>query len=66
MRPVELNSKIPPKQLEKIGFRIGAGGAHTSRTIMLSELTQVMSAVGRDVARQDYATAIIEQNCLGK
>ena len=48
------------------GFRFGAKGTHTSRTMMLAELRQVLSEIPADALRQDYALAIIEENCLFK
>ena len=50
----------------KTGFRFGAKGTHTSRTMMLTELTAAFSAVAPDATREDFAAAIIEGNCLGK
>lgn len=51
---------------EKLGFRFGAKGAHTSRTMMFEELNGVLSAVRGGGSREDYASAIVEGNCLGK
>jgi len=51
---------------ETAGFRLGAKGTHTSRTIMLAELEAVLAAAGADAARADYAAAIVETNCLSK
>ena len=51
---------------EETGFRFGDKGTHTSRTMMLAELTHVLDARPLDAQRQDYAVAIIEDNCLGK
>src|SRR3989339_361084 len=51
---------------EQAGCRFGDKGTHTSRTMMLDELMQVMWATSPDSRRQDYAAAIIEENCLGK
>jgi hypothetical protein len=48
------------------GFRFGDRGTHTSRTIMLTEMTELLGAVPRDAHRDAYATAIIEDNILGK
>lgn len=48
------------------GFRRGAIGTHSSRTIMFDDLSAVLSATLSDAEREDYATAIIETNCLGK
>jgi hypothetical protein len=53
-------------QAEKAGFRFGAKGTHTSRTMMFPELAGVLAASAPDASRSDYATAIIEGNCLGK
>ncbi len=51
---------------EAIGFRFGAKGTHTSRTMMLEELTRVLEATAADARRADYAGAIIDGNCLSK
>lgn len=48
------------------GFRFGHVGTHSSRTMMLEELNSVMLAVPTDAKPQDYASAVIEENCLGK
>jgi len=48
------------------GFRFGNKGTHTSRTMMLSELSQVMVTVTPRSARTVYVSAVIEDNCLGK
>lgn len=48
------------------GFRFGEIGTHTSRTIMLEELTSALAAVRADSKPKDYGAAIIEGNCLGK
>lgn len=56
----------PTREAEAIGFRFGAKGTHTSRTIMLEELTRVLQATVPNARRADYATAIIEGNCLSK
>ncbi len=50
----------------KVGFRFGAKGTHTSRTMMLEELTAVLAAAPEGASREDYAAAIVEGNCLGK
>ena len=42
------------------------GGAHTSRTILLSELTAVLAVVSPDAPQDTYRTAVIEDNVLGK
>lgn len=56
----------PTEQASKAGFRFGAKGTHTSRTMMLSELTAALAAVPERGTRADFSTAIIDGNCLGK
>ena len=48
------------------GFRAGDRGTHTSRTIMLDELSHLFDAAPGDATREDYADTVIEDNCLGK
>ena len=48
------------------GFRSGDRGTHTSRTIMLEELSHLLDAVPGEVSRECYTDAVMEQNCLGK
>jgi hypothetical protein len=50
----------------EVGFRFGAKGTHTSRTMMFDELQQVLTAAPTDAKRQEYASAIIDGNCLSK
>ncbi len=57
---------FPPNQALVWGFRSGDRGTHTSRTIMLDELSHLLDAVPGDASREDYANAIMEDNCLGK
>jgi hypothetical protein len=52
--------------LEEIGFRFGDKGAHTSRTIMLEELTLLLRECPASAARADYTAAVVERNCLAK
>ena len=48
------------------GFRSGDRGTHTSRTIMLDELSHLLDAAPGEVSREGYTDAVMEQNCLGK
>lgn len=52
--------------LEQLGFRFGEKGTHTSRTIMLGELTALVQACPVTATRTEYAVAINEKNCLAK
>ncbi len=56
----------PETELELAGFRFGDKGTHTSRTMMLVELTDLLAALPATATREDYAEAIIEDNVLGK
>ncbi len=49
-----------------VGFRFGAKGTHTSRTIMLAELSALLEATRQAAKRDDYTSAIVELNCLAK
>ncbi len=56
----------PAKEAETVGFRFGAKGTHTSRTMMFEELSLVLEATAPGAKRADYAAAIIDGNCLSK
>lgn len=49
-----------------LGFRLGSKGTHSSRTMMLAELTSVLNAVSAQGSRKDYADAVVDANCLRK
>jgi hypothetical protein len=51
---------------ERVGFRFGARGTHTSRTLMLEDLVSVLGACGGGAGRADYTSAIVDENCLLK
>ena len=51
---------------ESLGFRFGDKGTHTSRTIMLDELSALLPAVPSSGKRAEYAAAIIDDNVLAK
>lgn len=55
-----------PQRMERTGFRFGAKGTHTSRTLMLDELNLVLEVTGHDTRRLGYAAAIVDGNCLSK
>jgi hypothetical protein len=50
----------------ELGFRDGPIGSHSSRTMMLAELSAMFSICGPDADREDYMEAILDQNALGK
>ena len=43
-----------------------SGGAHTSRTMMLTELRSLLSACPETAVHEDYKEAVIDRNVLGK
>ena len=57
---------LPATRAAAIGYRCGDRGTHTSRTIMLSELSQLLGAVTDEVGPDDYAAAVVVDNCLAK
>ena len=56
----------PLQSAVKAGFRFGARSTHTSRTMMLAELSELLAIVPTDGERADYAAAIVDENVLGK
>lgn len=48
------------------GIRFGPVGTHSSRTMMLEELTAVFSATPPNSKPEAYAAAVVEDNCLAK
>jgi hypothetical protein len=61
---VAANGKV--KSPEFLGFRGGSSSVHTSRTMMLGELSLVLEHVAPNATAQEYLAAIVEQNVLGK
>ena len=54
-------------KLARFGFDFKRAGAHTSRTLMLDELSILLSYLDNaNVDKADYLTAIIYDNCLNK
>lgn len=59
-------SGVAIEALEQMGFRFGDKGAHTSRTMMLAELTALLHECPAAAGRAEYAAAVVERNCLAK
>ncbi len=54
-------------RLSRFGFRFERGGVHTARTMMLDELSLLLSFVDDlDAGKSEYIDAIEKENCLGK
>ncbi len=54
------------RALEKFGLKFSSGGAHISRTMMLSELGAVLASIPQGSGAADYREAILRRNVLGK
>jgi len=61
-----LSNSLDSGAWARFGFKFGDKGAHTSRTIMLKELTILLEDQGPNSSREDYVSAIVYHNCLGK
>ena len=57
---------VAKAQAEQVGFRFGDTGTHTSRTIMLAELSNALRVCKPQATRADYVAAVVDENCLGK
>jgi hypothetical protein len=57
---------LPNDKLESFGFKLTGGGAHISRTIMLKEITVLLSRTSSSSTLDEYADKIILSNILGK
>jgi Putative inner membrane protein (DUF1819) len=62
----EVTESRKTKLPESLGFREGTSSVHTSRTVMLGELSLVFEHVGKNAKADEYLAAIVEQNVLGK
>ncbi len=51
---------------DRFGFRSGPRGTHTSRTMMLRELTDLLRALPPSARLADYQRVAVEDNVLGK
>ena len=51
---------------EDLGFKAGNKGAHTSRTLMFDEISKLLSSCPLTATRDDYVSAIVGENILGK
>jgi len=61
-----LNGSSAENAAAVVGFRFGAKGTHSSRTIMFEELSALFGATTATSRREEYASAIVDMNCLAK
>lgn len=52
--------------LAQLGFRFGINGPHAARTMMLDDLRVLLAHIPPQATRAQYASAIVEDNLLGK
>lgn len=57
---------LPAAEAARWGFRAGACGTHTSRTIMLRDLALLLEDAPAAAPRGDYARLVVDDNCLAK
>lgn len=51
---------------EDLGFKSGVSGTHTSRTIMLEDLSILLASAADTTRREDFTRLIVDENVLGK
>lgn len=64
--PLVFGNKAPGKLATIAGFRTGKRGTHSCRTMMLTEIGLLFDHCGERSTREEYAYAIVEDNCLEK
>lgn len=64
--PTQATRSASHANLERLGFRLGARGTHTSRTIMLKDVKELFAVVPTDAERDAYAQAVVSENVLAK
>ena len=57
---------VPGHKAVSWGFKVGEIGTHSSRTIMLEDLSILCDALPESASYEDYAAAVNLDNCLGK
>lgn len=56
----------PKESLTKLGYRLGRGGVHAARTMMLDELTRLFDNTTPETTRDGYRADVVGLNVLGK
>ena len=59
-------SRAPANDRERLGFRDGEKGTHSSRTLMLDELSRVLAATQPEAGIAEFRRLVVEDNVLGK
>lgn len=63
---INWNGSTPQEAQERAGLKFGDRGMHTSRTMMLAELEELLEVIPKLESRDTYAHAIVQENALGK
>jgi hypothetical protein len=66
MFPIQAELDDVSGLLVKAGLRAGDRGTHTSRTLMYSELSDLLRTVAPDAPSEAYGESIVADNALGK
>jgi len=61
-----VNFPTPTGRLTGFGFKFSAGGAHSSRTMMLDEITRLLEDTPAEATEAEYRAAVTVDNVLGK
>jgi hypothetical protein len=65
--PIEsIAQKFPERVFNRIGFRIGDIGTHTSRTISVEDIAELFKQCAPSASSDEYEEAVVSQNCLAK
>lgn len=59
-------SRNPTSDRERLGFRDGEKGTHSSRTLMLADLARVLDATPQEAVLAEFRRRVVEENVLGK
>ncbi len=62
----KLNEISLGERRRRLGFRDGAKGTHSSRTLMLGELELLLSEARPEMSIADYRKLVVDENVLGK
>ena len=55
-----------PTTRERLGFRDGDRGTHSSRTLMLSDLEQILAVTSPEAGIAEFRLVVVDDNVLGK
>ena len=66
MSAVANQIEMPDTKRERLGFRDGDKGTHSSRTLMFRELDVLLANANERMSTPDYRRLVVEDNILGK